>query len=335
MHLGCIAKKALWITWERQRRSVVLSQEFRTAYHEMLSSRWRLLRYVELSIRTLKLLFTVKPAIFFVQNPSMILATIACFYRMLARRTFLVVDRHSNFSSPTKSKLINWLYSNLSRFTIRNSDITIVTNDYLKLHVERLSGRGVVLQDKIPLLTNKKRLYLAGKNNILCLCSFDSDEPHGEIINAARLIDKSAYIYITGHYKRARPSIDFKHLPPNIVFLGLLDEDVLIDYLYSVDIVLALTNMDHTLLCSAYEAVSAGKPIVISNKADLIGYFRKGTVPTNNDAASLANGIREAIKHKESLAVEIRQLKHELLRDWQERFEITLGVIHRTMMQSG
>ena len=83
-----------------------------------------------LSIRkTLAELRTRRGRTVIVQNPSMVLAALACLFRKPLGYA-LVVDRHSNFSHLAQGKtgLKRRLSDLLSDYTIRNANLTIVTN---------------------------------------------------------------------------------------------------------------------------------------------------------------------------------------------------------------
>ena len=83
----------LWIAWESQRRSIELARKFNCVLYIFEYEGY--LRYPKCILKTLLILKKLKPEILFVQNPSMVLAALACSYKILSG-VFLVVDRHSN-----------------------------------------------------------------------------------------------------------------------------------------------------------------------------------------------------------------------------------------------
>lgn len=310
----------IWITWEHQRRSVVLSKEFGTEYQVLVSSKRRLARYVILSLKTARLLIRQRPSLLFVQNPSMLLAFVACLYRMCSSRTFLIVDRHSNFYPISRSNIVNMAHNALSNFTLERADLTIVTNERLNHLVESLGGKAVVLEDKIPELRKTNDLRLKGKRNILYICSFDADEPFREVFKAVELLSPDIYVYVSGNYDKIKNKVSLKRIPQNLVLLGFVSDADYVDYLYAVDAVMVLTEWDHTLLCGAYEAICAEKPMILSNKKDLIEYFSKGVVKTENDSRSIAYAIEAAITDKHGLTQEIQTFKAAINVKWQMKF---------------
>lgn len=322
-------EKPVWITWEHQRRSVVLAQEFGASFQEMQTNKTGLFRYLVLSLKTLRLLNQRRPRLLFIQNPSIVLTVLACYYKALFPNTTLVVDRHSNFFPVRRPAIINFLLKKLSDVTLRHADLTIITNEYLKNLVDSIGGNAAVLEDKIPELHKTEDLKLAGSYNILYICSFSYDEPYEEVFQAATLLSPDINIYVTGNYHRVKNSELIKSPPKNLHFLGYLPEGEYINYLCNVDLVMVLTTWDHTLLCGAYEAVAVEKPLILSNKKDLLSYFCQGVVSTENDTSSIANAIEKAVKEKDTLRKNIKLLKKEVTEKWTMKF----NEINKTIKQ--
>jgi glycosyltransferase involved in cell wall biosynthesis len=311
--------KRIWITWETQRRSVELAKKFGCELFVIENK--GILRYPRSIIKTLSLLGSTKPNIVFVQNPSMILATVACIYRFL-KNTPVVVDRHTTFLLNKKRRNTPRLiiFKLLHRFTIRFADLTIVTNDFLADLIRQLKGKPFVLPDMIPKLMQTGAAQLKGRHNILLISSFGPDEPIKEVIEAMKHVEdkENVYLYITGNYKKLDEST-YKAAPSNVVFTGFLEEQEFINILFSVDAVIVLTTADYTMLCGCYEAVSARKPLITSNKDVLREYF-KGAIFVDNSAKDISNAISEVIANLDLHRERISNLKERLVSEWEERF---------------
>lgn len=320
--------ESIWITWENQRRTNELARALDVPLCKYSSKRRYLIRVLLLSLRTsLKLLLT-RPKRVIVQNPSIILATVACLMKPLLGYA-MVVDRHSNFRLERAHlpSLKEKVFQLLSRYTIRKADLTIVTNEFLKNVVESWGGRGFVLQDKLPNLALAEKIELVGKANVVFVCSYSGDEPVTEVIEAARLMNPSTVIYITGDNRRLKREI-IDGAPANVIFTGFLSEKNYQSLLWSCDVILALTTADHFLLCGAYEGVALRKPLVLSNTEDLQSYFCKGVVYTENQAKSIARAIHLAIEKKADLQREAIELGIELSNDWQAKFSRMASLIN-------
>lgn len=316
-------KKTIWITWENQRRSVELSQALGVPFFLLTSNSSRLMRYIILGSKTTRLLLAEKPHQVIVQNPSIILAYLVCLLKKIMRFR-VIVDRHSNFKLATlgSSKLIHKIFHYFSRYSIKHADLTIVTNDFLKRMLEDWGGSGYILQDRFPSLPHASWKPLRGRYNCVFICSFSSDdEPVLEVIKAAEMLGEETVIYITGNYRKMGEQIE-NMIPANVSLTGYLTEKDFQSLVGSCDVVIALTTLEHTLLCAAYEAVSLSKPIVLSNKKELTEYFYKGIVSTENSATHIADAIKKALARKEVLGHEIIELKAELSVAWDQRFSV-------------
>ena len=318
---------SIWITWEHQRRSTVLAKEFGATLYELISCKNRIIRYPYLLLKTLQLIKSRRPEILYVQSPSILLSVMAAFYRKTRKNFVLVVDRHSNFFPISKIPFVDLLSQLLADFALKNADITIVTNDTLRKIVENKQRVAVVLKDKLPNLVYKSKYKLDGKFKLLYPCSFFVDEPVIEVLECARLLNKDVHIYITGKYKKCQ-SIKDINIPENVHFVGFVSDQDYINYMNSVDAVMALTTWENTLLCSAYEAVSLNKPMILSDKKELIDYFYKGRVICDNSCEGIASAIEDMITGHSKYVQEITELKKELSNAWAQNFNNVKNTIY-------
>jgi len=307
---------SLWISWENHRRTKELAAALQGVELCILEfNGLRMLRYPYLLCKTMLVLLRRRPGLILVQSPSIILA----FFMVTVGRyftRFIVVDAHNEGLRPFSDKL-TWLLP-LYRFIQRQAYMTIVTNEELSKEVERNGGRSFVLQDKIPKVSCRKRVALKGKFNIVYICTFEKDEPYEEVIKAARFIDLSTFIYITGNKHKA-PREAIENAPLNVVFTGFLPESEYFSLLCSCDAIMDLTLMENCLVCGAYEAVAVNKPIILSDTKALREYFNLGAVFTANDAESIATAISYINIERQDLERGVRVLENRLLSDWNKR----------------
>jgi glycosyltransferase involved in cell wall biosynthesis len=331
-------RKNIWITWERQRRSIELSEALDARLYVLAESSGdipnRLLRYARLSAKTIRAIRENKPQVVFVQNPSICLAVLTCLLKNIFNYT-LVVDRHSNFKFD-KPLTIKWrLFHWLSRYTLRTADLTIITNPYLAQVVEAAGGTPFILQDKLPTLDLGKSQPSAGVDNIVFVSSFGGDEPTLEVIAAAKELPSGWRLGITGN---ARKFIKNKPadciVPDNVDFLGFLAEDAYQSALGSAELILVLTNNDHTLTCGAYEAVTLGKPMVLSDTRAIRDYFVKGAEYCKTDAGSISQALLKAIENRDRLQAESIELKTELETSWQLEFQKLMDIVSTLEVRS-
>ena len=308
----------MWIAWESQRRSRELASYFGCSLHEITVT--GALRYPASIFRTVALLLKHRPRVVFVQNPSMVLASLVVFWS-LCSKSLSVVDRHTTFLLNRTSGITPWLiaFRAMHRFTLRYADVTIVTNAHLAQLVREAGGNPVVLPDKLPTLAAAKdvpSLIGRGLKNVLLISSFADDEPISEVVDAMSLIrhPREVHLFISGRVK-----ISFSRLvataPTNVTFTNYLSEADYVSLVQTVDVVVALTTSDHTMLCGCYEAVAAGKPLVTSDKEVLREYFTAALF-ADNSAAGIAAAIDAALGELEQRGCLMRELREELVPAW-------------------
>ena len=321
--------KSVWITWERQRRSLVMAEHFGARlfmYDKSFSTRWT--RYLFSTYHTTMFLLREKPDVVFGQNPSMILALLLCMLRPLFRYV-LVIDRHSNFMLGVKGRILSKrLFHLISNTTIKWADMTIVTNRFLKELVDTTGGNGIVLQDKLPPLAPSTRVSLPGKWNIVYVTSFSSDEPIDEVLEAFENMDQSIKLFVTGNYRRHPKYVSYcSRLPANIVFTGYLSEEDYVSTLHAADIVMCLTKNDYTLTCGAYEGLSLGKPMILSNTNTIRDYFSKGVMYADPDSDSIRDSMLHCLASYDILKSEVAELKSIVETNWSACFTDVINQI--------
>ncbi len=324
-------KEMIWITWERHRRTNELSRALGVQLFTLLYPGNYLGKVFVLSLETVSLLVRLHTRRVIAQNPSMVLSALLCFLKPFFGYK-VIVDRHSNFKFETQDspKLKYRVFHYLGRYTVRKADLTIVTNEFLKGIVQKWGGRGFVLQDKPPELPygEANPPQLAGRHNITYICSFSDDEPVEEVLGAARLLGADTAIYITGDQRRFLEGFSGV-IPGNIVFTGFLSERDFQSLLGASDAIVVLTKDEHLLLCGAYEAVSLGKPLVLSNTRSLRDYFQDGPVFVDNQGPGIAEAVRYVIEHKDKAALGVRQLRARLNASWAEKFNELVSFLRR------
>jgi glycosyltransferase involved in cell wall biosynthesis len=327
-----MSRKRLWITWENQRRSVELARHF--GCDLALLDYTGIMRYPRSLWKTCAILYKKKPGMLFVQNPSMFLATFACFYGKITS-TFIIVDRHTTFLLTKKyrntPRII--LFKLLHRFTLKYADLTIVTNKFLADIVHSLGGRAFILPDKLPSLLATKNIPLQGEKNILLISSFGIDEPVEEVLAAMTSLENERItLYITGNCRKLGHAIRDK-APSNVVFTGFLSEQEFINYLFSVDVVMTLTTARYCLLCGCYEAIAAEKPLITSKMKELEDYFG-GAFFVDNTKMDIAEGIKRVLSDLGQYQKQILGLKEKLNCSWAQQYDALEALLAKAIDQS-
>jgi glycosyltransferase involved in cell wall biosynthesis len=308
-------KKAVWITWENQRRNKSLSKALDVELFQFDVNVHRLLRYPLVITKTLWTFFRHRPHILYAQNPSIILATMAVIHGMITRKK-VVIDAHNAGLFPLGGR-VAWA-NKLTYFLFRHSYLTIVTNAPLKQHVESHGGRAAVLPDPFPEIDrtiNKKKLK--GRVNFLLICTWAHDEPYHEAIEAFSRLNPDLMLYVTGNSK-GKEKTRKQPIPPNVVLTGFLPNSEFDQLLISCDCVIDLTTREDCLVCGAYESVAAGKPLILSDTQALRNYFSGAALYTNNDVASITECVRDASERLEEITQQVDHYYEKQQKHWQQ-----------------
>jgi hypothetical protein len=278
-------------------------------------------RYVVLSIRTLRLLSQEKPDVVFCQNPSQVLAALLCILKSVFSYV-LVVDRHTNFALHTiNSRNPKWvIFHTLSRYSIRRADRTIVTNTPLADVVVNMGGRATVLPDKLPKLKYLNKIRLKGRIKFLFICTFSADEPVQKVCEVFSRLPNDYCLYVTGNFMKYK---DWQRPreTSNIILLGYLPEKTYQEYLYSCDVTIVLTSQQMTLNCGSYESIMAGKPQIIAESEVIRDYFNLGAVYTELTVNSIMNAVLESEKNLDDLQKQVELLRPAMEVRWMKIFE--------------
>jgi hypothetical protein len=91
--------------------------------------------------------------------------------------------------------------------------------------------------------------------------------------------------------------------------------------LNSVDVIIDLTTRENCLVCGAYESIAVEKPMILSKTKALTEYFNKGAVYVEHSIKSIESGIIEAIRRKEELTKQVKELKRIRNFEWLQKKE--------------
>ena len=313
---------SLWISWEDHRRTESLVRELGVPLEIMLSRQSRWLKHPTFVVKTIHLLFQRRPRVLYVQNPSWLLTMLAIFLRPLLRYT-LVVDAHNGGVYP----FFGWMERFPWIFPIfhRHSDVTIVTNESLAETVTANGGTPVVLPDALPdwdIATAPS----GAEKSIAFICTFADDEPVAEVVKAAHGLPAGYRLSITGKVANCPPDI-LKSAAPNTTCTDFLSEEDFHTLLATSDVIMDLTTFDDCLVCGAYESVSLGVPLVLSDSPVNREYFDSGVVYAENEADALCRAMVNAVENNVELRTDILDLRCRLQESWRARLTGLLTLV--------
>jgi len=294
---------AIWVSWEHQIRNISMSSKLGVKSYTIEFSGNRIARYIYCICKTIFIVNRDKPKIVFAQNPSIILTYLMLFMKSMFRFK-LVIDAHFvGVIAYSGKKFIQ----NILDYCNRNADLVIVTNTEHEKHITNIGGKPVVCEDPLPDINDFYSCEVEGGKLILFICSYDVDEPFHNAFKAAEILAKEKFVFmVTGNYEKAGIK---KNNYPAVKFLGFIPKAEYYTTLFQCNVVVDLTENDNCLVCGAYEAMAAEKPLVTSDTTCLKNFFVKGTVFTKNDSISIASAIKSAYQDRENLKNEIRRWK--------------------------
>lgn len=302
--------RGIWITWEKQRRNKGISSALGFDLCEIISTKNRLLRYIECLLESYKTIIRSETEIIAVQNPSIVLALFAILLRNF-NNYYLIIDSHNAGIFPLEGRI--YFLNRIAAFIQKKANLTLVTNRELKNIVMQNKGNPFVLPDKIPDYRKIGNFRFEKGRRIVFICTFNEDEPYKEVFKAAANLPEDIIIYVTGNYQN---KVNREIIPGNIRLLGYITDSKFWALLAGAEIVIDLTTREHCLVCGAYEGISLNKPLILSDTQATKEFFSKGCVYVKSNAEDIKMGVLNSIERLNSLTEEIRFLKETMEIDW-------------------
>jgi len=311
--------KRVFIVWARyHRRSELLAQHFGATIHYVYDSQVGRLsqapvRYLAQARQTWRVLRRERPDVIFVQNPPIFCVLVAVLYAQRYGAQY-VIDSHTGAFLSAK-----WRWSvGIHRLLSKHALATIVHNTSQEKIVEEWGCRYLVIGFTPGSYPRGEDFTLDGQFNVAVVSGFCPDEPLGLVFEAAALLPEVSF-YVTGDSTRiARPLLSKK--PGNCFLTGYLSYERYVGLLRGVDAIMVLTTGDHTLLMGAFEAVSIGTPLIVSDWPILRDYFSLGTVHVPNTVEGICEGVCLAWRKQMTLQQEILVLREQLQAEWVRKF---------------
>lgn len=309
------AQRWIFVVWApHSRRSETLAQALGATlrnihYLKYQSPLYAPPKYILQAVKTLKVLFEERPDVVFVQNPPFVCGLVVSLYCRLTGARF-ALDHHSD----AFSHRWHWAQHILTRLACQ-AEVNIVTNQYWADIIESWDAHALVMGDPIMKLPGGESYPITSGFTIAFVQTFAADEPLEAVREAiSRLPD--VHLYITGNTGRVTQDYLDKW-PQNVTFTGFLPDPQYIGLLRTVDAVMALTTRDHTLQSGGCEAVSVGKPLIVSDWPYLRQFFSKGTIYVSNSSEDICRGIYEMQLRHSELQPAVLSLYHDYQIEWQ------------------
>jgi glycosyltransferase involved in cell wall biosynthesis len=290
----------IWIDWDRHLRSRTLAPQLGAELLEIRVGGSRIRRYLCSILRTRKAIRKIRPTIVIATNPSLVLG----FLLLALRRWYgfvLVSDAHylgvrAMHGHRHLQKFLDFYNSKM--------DLVIVTNRGQAEYLVTKGCRAYVCPDPLPRLDERAHLAVQlPPKSVFLVCSFDDDEPYQTVFSAFSRLREAGYaLFVSGNFRKAKiDPTDF----PWVNFLGFVAEAEYYAYLRSCSVIMDLTTLEDCLVCGAYEALAAGKPLVISKTQALGDYFGSAAVLTDNTTEAIVESVERAYSERDDLAQKV------------------------------
>lgn len=266
-------------------------------------------KYLSQTVKTLRILFTERPAVVFVMTPPVAACLPASIYARLTGTQY-VIDAHTGAFLDTRWKRLLFLHKWFSRAARK----TIVTNEHMLRVLRDWRADGMIVRDVPVRFAPPAETRLASGCNMTFVCTFTRDEPIELFLEAAARMPDVQF-HVTGNYRRADPRV-LASVPANVRLTGFLPDADYVGLLLASDAVISLTTLDHTMQRGAYEAVYLGRPVITSDFDLLRRHFCKGAVHVANTADAIAAGIERMRAESTRYRAEVEELRRERLQDW-------------------
>jgi len=248
------------------------------------------LRYLLSAGSTVAYLVRRQPKAIVATNPPLFPGFIARAYGVLSGAP-VVLDTHPGGFGAQGDRVsgkLQWFH----RWLARRVTASMVTDEHWVRTLEGWAARGLVVHEAPPLWQVPPAGELHARPRVLFVGTFGGDEPVDAVFGAAaRCPDMD--VRVTGDVRRCPPEL-LEDLAPNITLTGFLPEP---DYAAAIawaDVVLTLSTERTSVMRAAYEAVYAGRVLVLSDWPNLKVLFPHA-VAVANTAEGVARGLRQAV----------------------------------------
>jgi len=288
-------QQILWIDWGRHLRTQTLSQRLGVALEEISFNGPRLWRYYRSIRQTLAALQDKRPKVVIATIPSIVLGFLLLFLRRWYRFKLVADAHYVGVKAIDDSRLMQGL---LNFFNAR-ADLVIVTNESHARFLAGLGARTYVCQDPLPQIPVAGSSVSAGERSVLLISSFDRDEPYEAAFQAfSSLQTDGLTLLVSGNYRKAEGDLSRF---PWVRLLGFLPTEDYYGYLRSASVIMDLTTLEDCLVCGAYEALAAGKPLVVSRTTALGEYFGDAVILTDNTSEAIRASVLRAFAQRDQL----------------------------------
>lgn len=264
----------------------------------IVKSRFVPIRYLASAMRTVLYLLWRRPRAVIASNPPIFPGAIAYLYGRLTGAR-VVLDSHPLSFLTESSPTVVTATMPISRRLVPRVDGVMVTVEEFAEDIRRQGGKALVLHEAPPLWQAPPSPPLPARPLVLVVGIFAEDEPMGLAVEAAWQLPEVDF-QITGDLRRCPPEL-LGNKAPNVEFVGFLDQAAYRAAFGRANVIVTLTERAEDVSRVASEAVSARRPLLVSDWPAARRYYPHA-VPVANTVDGVAAGVRRAIAEYGELA---------------------------------
>jgi exopolysaccharide biosynthesis WecB/TagA/CpsF family protein len=297
--------------------AAALGGEAACFFDRRLTRRWLVpLRYLISAVLTARYLWRRRPRAVIATNPPLIPGYVAWAYGAAFARP-VVLDTHPAGFGAQGDRVSGRLQA-AHRWLARRVTATMVTDPHWVGQLEAWGADGVVVHEAPPLWTVGPARVPGPRPVVLFAGTFGGDEPVEALLGAARLCSE-ADIWVTGDPRRSTPGL-LDDLASNVTLTGFLGREDYPRAMDEADVVITLSTEPTSVMRAAYEAVYAGRPLVVSDWPGLKALFPYA-VTVANDPEDIARGLREVLARHDDLRAAAGDARQVQMHRWEEQRE--------------
>lgn len=313
----------VWNPFQRRAQSLATAFDLETRYiHFKWEERGRFfkaLSYLGKFYLTMRDLFRYRPKYVFVQLAPTPLLYAAALYCALTGNRY-IADCHNTMIYDAW-----WIKWPFAETLLRAAHITLVHNDDVRAHADRLGVPSIILRDPLPTMAVQVEIdevagiSLKSARYVIIPCSMAVDEPVRELFEAASTVPD--VLFVMTWFADRLPVDSRQSAPENMRFTGFLREPEFNALYANARAALVLSTREGTQPSGAAEAISLGIPLIVSRLNTTLRLYGAAPVFVENEPGSIALGIQTALDNHDALASAISALRHDLAEDANAQIE--------------
>lgn len=325
-------RRNLFIVWNPfQRRSETLAAAFNLEaryFHfnwEEKSKLFKAASYVPKFFATMGALLKNRPEYVFVQLAPTPLLYTATLYKMLFGCK-IVADCHNTMIYDD-----HWVKWPMAKELLRRADVTLVHNKDVQALTQALGIATSILRDPLPVIRvatgidRVAEMDLKKQSYVIIPCGIAADEPVHELFDAIRAVPET--LFVMTWFAEKLPVDVRANAPANLRFTGFLPEPEFNALYANAKAALVLTTREGTQPSGAAEAISLGVPLIVSELSTTKRLYGNAPVFVQNDANSIATGIRTALQDYDKFSDAAAGLRGRLVEEANAQIENVKSVL--------